>query len=452
MLRSQAAAANRADTNAAPADAAAPRPGRKSMPTAATARAAGSAPQAAPGSRLAEQKDPSTVQAIAQKTELARQRPTASPLPRPLEDTMAATDASLGDKLEDKDAAVGPGGRVEVEVAAQDSGLASAAPVLNKALPLLLPGAALHSGAQAAAGRDSEPGGSPPDAVFSASASLAGSQAGSRTGSPLVISSLGHGRFDLADFGPRETGTSPARLALSTSTDAIRAGSAPAADGARDKAVALDIAQANSLTSNSEASFKRSDDRLGETALGLAAVSSAPLQASAAAPAWAAANANPTTGASPSSDAQVLASPGTPTFGAETSAQISFFARQGVDHARLHLNPADMGPVTVQIQLDGLAATVNLTAEHAGTRAALESALPQLAGSLREAGLTLSGGGVFDRSPGQSTPSNGSDPGQARNGSDRGGPARGDLESGNPQRVATVQVAQRRRGVVDLIA
>jgi flagellar hook-length control protein FliK len=60
----------------------------------------------------------------------------------------------------------------------------------------------------------------------------------------------------------------------------------------------------------------------------------------------------------------------------------------------------------VRIELDGLTAQVHLGAEHAATRQVLEQAMPLLAGSLREAGLTLAGGGVFEqpRQPQPGTP------------------------------------------------
>jgi len=42
--------------------------------------------------------------------------------------------------------------------------------------------------------------------------------------------------------------------------------------------------------------------------------------------------------------------------------RFSLFARDGVQTARLHLNPADMGPVAVQIAVDGVNARVDFQA------------------------------------------------------------------------------------------
>ena len=84
-----------------------------------------------------------------------------------------------------------------------------------------------------------------------------------------------------------------------------------------------------------------------------------------------------------------------PAFVPTFSARIATLVREGVEQARVHLNPVEMGPVTVQMSLDGQQVRVDLTAEQAATRQLLEKSMPSLAGALREAGFTLSGGGVF---------------------------------------------------------
>jgi flagellar hook-length control protein FliK len=141
----------------------------------------------------------------------------------------------------------------------------------------------------------------------------------------------------------------------------------------------------------------------------------------------------------------MTASPGSAAFAPELGATLATFVREGVHHARLELNPAAMGPLTVQIQLDGQAAHVHLAAQNADTRQALEQAMPTLAGSLREAGLTLSGGGVFEQ-PRQPQP-------DASSGKGTRGP--NDERAGDDERGTSAQpphAPPRRRGVVDLIA
>ena len=86
-----------------------------------------------------------------------------------------------------------------------------------------------------------------------------------------------------------------------------------------------------------------------------------------------------------------------PDFASVLSTQVSVLARDGVQHAELRLNPPEMGPIDVRIELaDGAHATVHFAVDVATTRAVLEAGLPELAGALREAGLTLVGGGVSD--------------------------------------------------------
>jgi flagellar hook-length control protein FliK len=106
--------------------------------------------------------------------------------------------------------------------------------------------------------------------------------------------------------------------------------------------------------------------------------------------------------ARPADAAQVnLATPTTsPEFRAALGAQVSVLARDGVQEARLHLNPADMGPVTVQIVLEGRQAQIHFGADSAQTRQLIESGMPELASALRDAGLTLSGGGVSQHGSG----------------------------------------------------
>jgi len=155
-----------------------------------------------------------------------------------------------------------------------------------------------------------------------------------------------------------------------------------------------------------------------------------------------------TVAASAPAEARIAATPGSADFATQLGAQLTTFVRDGIEHARLELHPVELGPVTVQIQLDGSTAQVNLSAEHAPTREALQQALPELAGSLREAGLTLTGGGVFEqpRQSDQSGQSGRSDGTPARDG------PRSPREAGRESVTLQPLAAPRRRGVVDLVA
>lgn len=125
--------------------------------------------------------------------------------------------------------------------------------------------------------------------------------------------------------------------------------------------------------------------------------------------------------------------------------QISLLAKDGVQAAELHLNPAEMGPVSVQITLDGTQARVDFGADSAQTRQFIEASLPELASALRDAGLTLSGGGVSQhaRGRGDQPSAGGSD--TSGNQAEGGRPT----DSTTPPSVSTRRVAL---GGVDLYA
>ena len=53
-----------------------------------------------------------------------------------------------------------------------------------------------------------------------------------------------------------------------------------------------------------------------------------------------------------------------PGFAPALGAQLTLLIKDGVTAARLHLNPAEMGPISVQIQLDGSQARIEMAAEH----------------------------------------------------------------------------------------
>lgn len=119
------------------------------------------------------------------------------------------------------------------------------------------------------------------------------------------------------------------------------------------------------------------------------------------APAWQAAAALRDPGAAATSGAashlphaSVHAAIDDPGFASALGQQVALWVRDGVQEARLHLHPAELGPVAVQIAIDGQAARVDFTAAVAATRDSIEQSLPALAAALRESGFTLTGGGV----------------------------------------------------------
>ena len=97
---------------------------------------------------------------------------------------------------------------------------------------------------------------------------------------------------------------------------------------------------------------------------------------------------------------QVATATHAPEFREALGVQVSLLARDGVQSAELHLNPAEMGPISVRIVMDGAQARVDFGADSAATRELIETGLPELATALRDAGFTLAGGGVSQHSPG----------------------------------------------------
>ena len=126
-----------------------------------------------------------------------------------------------------------------------------------------------------------------------------------------------------------------------------------------------------------------SDASTSAAAAALLASAGPPVAASATAAAAAAA-----------AGSRIAAPLGTPEFVEELGLRLGVLVKEGVQRAELHLNPADLGPVSVQIALDGTQARIDFGADAVQTRQAIEAGLPQLAGALRDAGFTLAGGGV----------------------------------------------------------
>ena len=160
-----------------------------------------------------------------------------------------------------------------------------------------------------------------------------------------------------------------------------------------------------------------------------AAAPAAPVAASAAAPVFA---------------ARLSAALDSPAFAPALATQVTWLAQEGQQLARLTLNPAEMGPVTVRIVIDGTQARIDFHAVMAGTRAAIEASLPTLAAALHDSGLTLAGGGVSD--------------GQARQGAqgDRStqaqGPAQAAAATARLTENSLTRPLRAARGLVDLVA
>lgn len=191
-------------------------------------------------------------------------------------------------------------------------------------------------------------------------------------------------RAAIAEAGPRGIGATQAdEHALGA---ALAHAAPPAAPPHPDPAAAAPFAALVAEQHGATGAWPTADaahDPALPAALGALAGASAPHSALASAP-------TPPTLALP-------APPDTPAFAPALATTVAVLARDGVQEARLALHPAELGPIAVRIALDGTDARVDFHAQVAATRHAIEAALPELAGALRENGLTLTGGGVFEQ-------------------------------------------------------
>ncbi|MDE2400497.1 MAG: flagellar hook-length control protein FliK [Burkholderiales bacterium] len=92
---------------------------------------------------------------------------------------------------------------------------------------------------------------------------------------------------------------------------------------------------------------------------------------------------------------------GSPEFAPALAERVSMWVKSAGEGAsltaELHLNPAEMGPISVKIALDGHSAQVDFAATALETRRAIEESLPMLSTALDEVGLKLGGSGVSDQ-------------------------------------------------------
>ena len=237
-------------------------------------------------------------------------------------------------------------------------------------------------------------------------------------------------------------------VAASGAPGAARTGAAPAADAAAAAPAGPARGGESAAQALATADERETPSRPAAAAASTAQSAATVLPAAATplpvpTPVLSAAGANPPTAL----EGRLQASPGSADFAPALGAQLNVFLREGVQHARLHLHPAELGPLTVQIQLDGTTAQLRLAAEHPLTRQALEQAMPTLAGTLRESGLTLTGGGVFEQPANPQPQHDARAPAGQRAASGREGrdtPAQADA--------APLRAVMARRGVVDLVA
>lgn len=125
-----------------------------------------------------------------------------------------------------------------------------------------------------------------------------------------------------------------------------------------------------------------------------------------------------------------------PRFGDALSERVTWLVREGLQTAELTLHPKELGPIRIELALDGEAASIGFSATQADTRAAIEQALPRLREMLASQGLQL-GGALIDAGAGQK--GNGDAP--------RGRGGRGDAREPSGSAPATAGAATAPRAV-----
>lgn len=141
---------------------------------------------------------------------------------------------------------------------------------------------------------------------------------------------------------------------------------------------------------------------------------------------------------------QVQTSPGQPGWSDALGERVTWMTGNKLQNVELRLNPAELGPVRVQISIDDGNATVNFNAQHPLTREAIEQALPRLRDMLADQGLSLQNATVSEgRRDDQSAPRRHDD--LAGLASGRASPALKVEEGGVP-------AARHAVGLVDLFA
>lgn len=126
--------------------------------------------------------------------------------------------------------------------------------------------------------------------------------------------------------------------------------------------------------------------------------------------------------------------------------KLMWFSAQQVSNAELHLNPAELGPLSVRITTHQEQTTVYFTSHHASVRDAVDQALPRLREMFESQGMQLLDAGVGDQQARQHGARGEAATAQA--GGQRSGGDDGDGSEGSLQQVA-VRVPS---GLVDFYA
>ena len=94
-------------------------------------------------------------------------------------------------------------------------------------------------------------------------------------------------------------------------------------------------------------------------------------------------------GAAPPPRLSIEAPVGSPGFTDETAQQVTWMAKNGIEHAEIRVKPAEMGPISVRIEMHGNEALISFAVTQPDTRVAVEDAMHRLEEMLAESGIAL---------------------------------------------------------------
>lgn len=130
--------------------------------------------------------------------------------------------------------------------------------------------------------------------------------------------------------------------------------------------------------------------------------------------------------------------------------QMVGLAQRGDQHMELHLNPRELGPLSVSLKLDDQGAQAHFFSSHSTVRGAVEQAIPQLREALAEQGIALGEAMVGEHRQGFA--GNGDGQPGGRGGAPAGDSLAGEPVAGGEQSVPVSRVIGGEAGGVDLYA
>lgn len=139
---------------------------------------------------------------------------------------------------------------------------------------------------------------------------------------------------------------------------------------------------------------------------------------------------------------------GSPRFADEAAQRVTWMAKSGIEHAEIRVNPPNMGPIQVSIDMHQNEASINFVVTQADTRVAVEDSLHKLEAMLADSGIALAQANVDQRDAGQASGGNGSGTGSRRG----SGGSRGSNDSGQPLTNLAARTGTPVRGLVDTFA